>query len=335
MAFDAERGLVVLFGGRMYSNDGTWLETVFGDTWEYDGTSWRKVTPKDPEGDGNPMKGYGQRMVYDEDRKVIVMIGGQYVPASGDPCENGAAPDAGSGYCIEKNAWQWNGTSWRKIIATDPEGDGDPPFRRYASLTYDQQRRRVVLYAGYDPSKACTGGKDTSCRDLWQYDGTSWWRPATFVESPSTSWMLYWDPFTAHLSDGTTKNYLDWAEREHPAHLYHVPLVFSGLGDVAPVRVGVSWTAGGSGYDNGSARQGVDLLAWNAGRWRKVAAGNAAPGAPGAVAWATIDADTIAGLFHGAQKTATFAVAPAWTNGALGATIATDYVEVTITYRRK
>ncbi len=43
----------------------------FGETWEYNGESWHRATPLQ-----SPSSRYGHSLVYDEQRKVIVLFGG-------------------------------------------------------------------------------------------------------------------------------------------------------------------------------------------------------------------------------------------------------------------
>ena len=67
MAYDAEHGRAVLFGGQSELAFG---QGVLGDTWTYDGTSWEEL----------PITGPSARsfvkMVYDADRKRLVLFGG-------------------------------------------------------------------------------------------------------------------------------------------------------------------------------------------------------------------------------------------------------------------
>ena len=64
MAYDSVRQRVVLFGGRGSS----WL---FGDTWEWDGSSWTLRTPTT-----SPRARLGCAMAYDSERRRQVLLGG-------------------------------------------------------------------------------------------------------------------------------------------------------------------------------------------------------------------------------------------------------------------
>jgi len=69
VVFDSQRGQLVLFGG--------WHEDEpFGDTWEWDGTSWALRAPADPEGDGEPPGRAGHALAFDSRRSVVVLFGG-------------------------------------------------------------------------------------------------------------------------------------------------------------------------------------------------------------------------------------------------------------------
>ena len=70
MAYDSGRGVTVLFGGY----DGPWgvcATSAYTDTWEYDGTDWRRITTVH-----TPPQFVGGSMVYDESRGKIVLFTG-------------------------------------------------------------------------------------------------------------------------------------------------------------------------------------------------------------------------------------------------------------------
>ncbi|MBK8268612.1 MAG: hypothetical protein IPK83_10055 [Planctomycetes bacterium] len=66
MAFDAARGVTVLFGGRPNP------PTPFGDLWEWDGEDWTEITSTIEQAPR-----YKHLMCYDHRRKKIVLFGGQ------------------------------------------------------------------------------------------------------------------------------------------------------------------------------------------------------------------------------------------------------------------
>ncbi len=72
MAYDAVRGVTILYGGRSMVQSGT-----FDDTWEWDGGSWTRVTTQ-----GIPRFASNCRMSFDSTRGVAVLLG--YESKSGD-----------------------------------------------------------------------------------------------------------------------------------------------------------------------------------------------------------------------------------------------------------
>jgi hypothetical protein len=94
MAYDNRRGRVVLFGGR--ASDPSGLDTLFNDTWEWDGGHWYFRTTNGP-----PSR-FAASMAYDSGRGVTVLYGG-YDPHVED-------------YGV---VWEWDGFSWKSIAPTN------------------------------------------------------------------------------------------------------------------------------------------------------------------------------------------------------------------------
>lgn len=111
MAYDAQRGKVVMFGGTNFSGQ-------FGDTWEWDGLSWTLVASNGPSGR------YGHAMVYDSARGKIVLFGGY------------------GNSVISNETWEWDGLSWTLVSTTGPSA-----LYRHA-MAYDSARGKVVLFGG-------------------------------------------------------------------------------------------------------------------------------------------------------------------------------------------
>lgn len=80
MAYDAGRGVIVLFGGSGTSG-------ALGDTWEWNGVIWRQRMTRTM-----PPARSGHAMTFDAARGRIVMFGG------GGP--------------VERSTWEWDGTDW-------------------------------------------------------------------------------------------------------------------------------------------------------------------------------------------------------------------------------
>jgi hypothetical protein len=134
MAFDAEHGLMIMFGGD--------VEDYY--TWAYDGGDWRVIADEN----NSPGLRGAHGMVYDSDRKKIVLFGGSY----------------GSTYF--NDTWEWDGSIWRDVTP-ESEEDSPPPMRAFA-MVYDSLRKKTVLFGGRDDS-----GLDGFDR-TWEWDGSVW-----------------------------------------------------------------------------------------------------------------------------------------------------------------
>ncbi len=142
MAYDAHRERIVLFGGADTS-------AVAGDTWEWNGAGWVRVSVAGPEPRTFPA------MTYDGRRRRIVLFGGNRVLFGKDP----SADDTFLG-----DTWEWDGRTWRRVATSGP------PARAEAAMAFDEKRGRAVLFGGYDR----VDGKIRRLGDTWEWDGTRW-----------------------------------------------------------------------------------------------------------------------------------------------------------------
>ncbi|MBK9386122.1 MAG: hypothetical protein IPN34_15020 [Planctomycetes bacterium] len=113
MAYDAARGVTVLFGGLNHQS------ARFPDTWEWDGTNWTLRHDM-----AVNQERYLVAMAYDSARRRTVRFGG------------------GGAGGVWGDTWAWNGTTWSLLTSFGP------PARQNAQLAYDSVRDRMVLYAG-------------------------------------------------------------------------------------------------------------------------------------------------------------------------------------------
>lgn len=114
MAYDSQRKVVVLFGGRQENS-------YYKNTREWDGTRWRVVSKT------GPSARYGHAMAYDKKRKVVVMFGGKDI----------------YGNYLE-DLWKWNGGTWTQINVS-----GQRPYARIGhAMAYDEKREVVVMVGG-------------------------------------------------------------------------------------------------------------------------------------------------------------------------------------------
>jgi cysteine-rich repeat protein len=138
LAYDTRHGRAVLFGGRSWRDDDT--GDVFGDTWEWDGQAWQRLTPS-----RSPSARYAHAMVYQPGRGTAVMFGGR--------AQDGQALD---------DTWEWDGETWHKLTPAV-----SPAARFGHALAYDARRERVVLFGGADSA-------GNTLADTWVWDGSNW-----------------------------------------------------------------------------------------------------------------------------------------------------------------
>ncbi len=103
----------VVFGG--LGEDG-----ALGDTWEWDGKTWRERNPA-----RSPAAGYGGALVYDPKRHRLVLFG-------------------------DDTVWEWDGEAWTPRVGAAPESARRrirPPrdsWRERLPLVYDVERDAFI-----------------------------------------------------------------------------------------------------------------------------------------------------------------------------------------------
>lgn len=131
MVYDAGRATTVLFGGYHPDSD-----TVFGDTWEYDGSAWVERTFANP-----PAPRYRAAGVYDSRRNRPIVYGGF------------------SGQALLTQTLEFTGDEWRVIQV----GAGSQ-FTTEQYAAFDASRNRMVTFGGFGTSF----GNQT-----WEYAGAT------------------------------------------------------------------------------------------------------------------------------------------------------------------
>jgi len=125
MAYDAARGVTVLFGGT------TGFNGFLGDTWEWDGNTWTEVAPTT-----SPPARSSAAMAFDAVRERIVLT-------LGIGLVNGAR------YLTD--TWEYDGTTWTEVTtATRPPQMGDP------SMAWDPIRERLLVWGEQESSTGST-----------------------------------------------------------------------------------------------------------------------------------------------------------------------------------
>lgn len=134
MAYDAARKTVILF-----SNDDR------GQTWAWDGRRWTRRHPEH-----SPSPRTGAQMAYNAARQRTVLFGGSLLHRGR------------SGAWLLGDTWTWDGTDWQRQSSTSA------PSPRFGTvMTYDPERRVVVLFGGY-------GRPNEFFYDTWTWDGSAW-----------------------------------------------------------------------------------------------------------------------------------------------------------------
>ena len=201
MAYDAGRGVTVLFGGWNGS-------ALVNDTWEYDGVTWARRTPVTA-----PSARVGAGMAYNPAEGRIVLFGGsdrntalsdtwewdgatwsrrtpaaslsavvlragsrhhQVAPGPGwRPQQLRLKDDNACATVLRSDTWEWDGNNWSQRTTV-----GSPGGRAFHSLAFDSKRSRTVLFGGFGSSNALHN-------DTWEYDGSSWAQVATTTQPSS------------------------------------------------------------------------------------------------------------------------------------------------------
>ena len=174
MAFDGDRGLVVMFGG----------DNAGSATWVWNGEDWRDL------GIVGPAPRRESAMAYDSHRKVVVMFGGhdyvldnnstwefdgeewtmatpEILPAGRSDHAMVFDSDRGlvimfGGDGVDDSTWAYGGSDW---FSVNPEGNS-PGGRWGHAMAYDGDRSRIVLFGGMSGSALMN--------DTWEWNGSRW-----------------------------------------------------------------------------------------------------------------------------------------------------------------
>lgn len=134
VAYDSARDRIVLFGGVV---DGS-PDVTLADTWEFDGTGWRAVTPTTSPGDRG-----AALMGYDVTHQQMVLV-------------NGYSESLGSG---RSDTWTYDGSTWTALTnANTPRGSS-------LRMAWQPREQQLVI----------AGRRDTGRLTSWSFDGAAWY----------------------------------------------------------------------------------------------------------------------------------------------------------------
>ena len=90
--------------------------------------------------------------------------------------------------------WAWDGSGWR--VLEPPPNTPRPIGRDVPVLAYDEARQRVVMFGGRGDGK---GETPTWLTDVWEWDGTRWYRVTNTGMPPILHPMAGYDPARRHV----------------------------------------------------------------------------------------------------------------------------------------
>jgi hypothetical protein len=198
MAYDEQRGKVILYGGQNASRN-------LADLWEWDGVTWHRLCPV-----CNPAVRFSHKMIFDTERHEIMIYGGQDGKAGFAEAwiwnrqgwtyfqfENSTPGVYNAPLIYESNSkravsfmgrdwggtWIWEGNKWLKLnLAVQP------PVRDEAVLVYDPVQKVSILFGGTNDNKFLFN-------DTWILDGETWVKLDTPSAPPQRSKAVaFYDP---------------------------------------------------------------------------------------------------------------------------------------------
>jgi hypothetical protein len=125
------------------------------ETWEWNGTKWKKQATTGPSSRASPA------MAYDSERGVTVLFGGS------------------DGSHVYGDTWEWNGITWTLRTSTGPSPRGG------LAMAYDSARGVTVLFGGGDTTHAYG--------DTWEWNGSAWALRTSTGPSPRGGHAMVYD----------------------------------------------------------------------------------------------------------------------------------------------
>jgi hypothetical protein len=193
LAYDANRGVMVLFGGG--GQDASNVPVFLDDTWEWDGQNWSEAQPAT-----RPPARDGATLYYDPSRQKVVLYGGY-------------SKDEYGQNTFFDDTWEWDGQTWTRItleksravssvallyderqqlpILMDGQGlwvlkdsrwyqpnyPQTPPGRWAGSLAADPPHQQIILFGGFQGQEIFN--------DTWTFNGGTWKKTITRQPPPA------------------------------------------------------------------------------------------------------------------------------------------------------
>lgn len=143
IAYDENRGVIVLFGG-VHGSSCPW--PYYGDTWEWDCANPGWVQ--------NPISGPAAReghfMQFHASNGIVLYGGGNNPCSQISPCP------------LLDDTWDYDGATWTSVASSVPSK------RTWVSAAFDDIRGRLVMLGG---NPDCVGA---GLNDTWAWTGTEW-----------------------------------------------------------------------------------------------------------------------------------------------------------------
>jgi hypothetical protein len=306
------------------------LVTRTGVVWEWDGATnaWAQPTIVDNLGDGSPgsSDGGGFDAVWDPTSQRVLMLASGY---------NDPLPDA---------TWAWDGSEWEKLVASDPENDGNPGNVNSFAAAHDAHRGTVIVHGGFSDDYIVN-------EELWEWTGSSWRRLALAdpesdgnplrredhrmaYDAARRRMVVYGgnsDPNDPDLAD-TWELSFDTSDR--PGHALHFALDTTGFTPAGITALEVRAVAGGQSWVADASAPGASLLLWTPAGWVATDSNAAAEDAAGALTTSATPAvadEVLTSLLAGDDLSVL--VAPIGGASPGDAVVSTDYVEARVRYR--
>lgn len=257
IAYDEQRGRLVVFGGR----SGAMIQ---GSTWEWDGVTWLTRAAG-----ASPPARQNAGMVYDPIRQRTVLFGGANTTTQ------------------LEDTWEWDGVVWRQMPSATR-----PSARAWPGMVFDPITRSVLLFGGYANGPGAMA--DTWQWDGTQWSNVSpttspapRWQHGMATDATTGTTVLFGgaDAGFQGLNDTWVWNGSTWTQRT-PA-TQPSPRIAPAMGwDPALARVVL---VGGTAGTALPGSQLADAWSWDGSNWAPSIPGPApAPRLPAALAYDTI-----------------------------------------------